>query len=128
VQVTARTFADTVVARTSGRIDHASSAAFETALAPLMAQAGASHGSLVLDFSQVDYISSIGLRALMVAGKQMREHKAQLLVAALQGVVAEIFAISRFDRILTVTPTLDTALALCSPEALNQYRSAEAAP
>ena len=47
-----------------------------------------------------------------------------MLVAALQPVVAEIFAISRFYRILTVTETLDDALALCSPAALALYRSA----
>jgi anti-anti-sigma regulatory factor len=60
----------------------------------------------------------------MIAAKKMRERKAPLLVTALQSVVAEIFAISRFDRILTVTATLDEAMALCSPAALAQYRSA----
>ena len=78
---------------------------------PLVNEAAARHGALVLDFSAVEYISSVGLRVLMVAAKQMREHQAQLLVASLQSVVAEIIAISRFDRILTVTATVDDALA-----------------
>ena len=121
-----RHFADTIVASPLGRIDHQSAAPFEAALAPLLVQAGASHGALVLDFSGVEYISSVGLRVLMIAAKQMHENKAQLLVAALQPVVAEIFAISRFYRILTVTDSLDDALALCSPAALAQYRGAGA--
>ena len=119
-----RYFADTIVASPLGRIDHQSAAPFEAALAPLLVQADVSHSALVLDFSGVEYISSVGLRVLMIAAKQMRESKAQLLVAALQPVVAEIFAISRFYRILTVTETLADALALCSPAALAQYRTA----
>ena len=128
MQVASQQFADATVARATGRIDHLSAAAFEAALTPLIADLGARNGTLVLDFSGVDYISSVGLRALMIAAKQMREHKAQLIVTALQSVVAEIFAISRFDRILTVTPTLDDALALCSPPALAQYRGTGSRP
>jgi anti-anti-sigma factor len=124
LQIATRHVADTVIAMPVGRIDHQSAAQFEAALAPLVAAAAAGQGALVLDLSAIDYISSVGLRVLMIAAKQMRERQARLLVAALQSVVAEIFAISRFDRILTVTATLDDALALSSPAALAQYRSA----
>ena len=128
MHIATRHYADAIVAALAGRVDHQSAAQFEAAVMPLLAEAGARQGQLVLDFSGVEYISSVGLRVLMIAAKQMREHKAQLLVAALQTVVAEIFAISRFDRILTVTPTLADALALCSPAALAQYRGAGSAP
>ena len=124
MQIATRHVADIVIAMPVGRIDHQSAAQFEAALAPLVAAAVAGRSALVLDFSGVDYISSVGLRVLMIAAKQMREHQARLLVAALQSVVAEIFAISRFDRILTVAATLDDALALCTPAALAQYRGA----
>ena len=128
MEIAARQFADTLIAAPAGRIDHQSATQFEAALMPLVADSAAHHGSLVLDFSAIDYISSVGLRVLMVAGKQMREQQARLVVAALQGVVAEIFAISRFDRVLTVTKTLDDALALCSPAALAEHRRTGAAP
>jgi anti-anti-sigma factor len=128
VQIDTRQVADTVIATPVGRIDHRTAAQFEAALAPAVAAASAARGALVLDFSGVDYISSVGLRVLMIAAKQMREHQARLVVAALQSVVAEIFAISRFDRILTVAATLDEAMALSSPEAAAQYRSAGSGP
>jgi anti-sigma B factor antagonist/stage II sporulation protein AA (anti-sigma F factor antagonist) len=128
LHIATRHYADAIVAALAGRVDQQSAAQFEAAVMPLLAEAGARQGQLVLDFSGVEYISSVGLRVLMIAAKQMREHKAQLLVAALQTVVAEIFAISRFDRILTVTPTLADALALCSPAALAQYRGAGSTP
>jgi anti-anti-sigma factor len=124
LQIATRHVADAAVAAPAGRIDHRSAAGFETALTPLVAGAAAAKSALVLDFSAVEYISSVGLRVLMIAAKKMREHEAPLLVAAPQSVVAEIFAISRFDRILTVTATLNDAMALCSPAALAQYRSA----
>lgn len=123
MQITTTSFAEVVVVRPVGRIDHTNSATLESALHPLIEQAGANHGSVVLDLSDVEYISSVGLRVLMVAAKQMREQTAQLLVTTLQPVVAEIFAISRFNRILTVTATLSDALALCSPAAREQHRA-----
>jgi anti-anti-sigma factor len=128
LQIPTRLVADTVIAKPTGRIDHQSAKEFEAALTPLVAETCTRHGSLVLDFSAVEYISSVGLRVLMVVAKQMRECDAQLRVAALHGIVAEIFAISRFDRILTVTATLDDALALGSATALAQYRSTGSTP
>lgn len=122
MQISTRRLADVVIAAPAGRIDHQSAARLEAALAPLVAETAERHGALVLDFSAVEYISSVGLRVLMVAAKQMREHQSALVVAALQDVVKEIFAISRFDRVLTVTATLDDALARCSPAALAQLR------
>ena len=124
LQIATRQVADAVIAMPVGRIDHRTAGEFEAALTPLVAAAAAAKGALVLDFSRIEYISSVGLRVLMIAAKKMREREAPLLVTALQSVVAEIFAISRFDRILTVTATLDDAMARCSSAALAQYRSA----
>ncbi len=110
MQIATRWIARTLVAAPVGRIDHLSAADFEAALMPLLKQAG-DDGALVLDFAGIDYISSVGLRVLMVAAKQMREERAAFVVTGLSSVVDEIFRISRFDRLLVVTPTLDAALA-----------------
>jgi len=90
-----------------------------------MAPPGEGQCAVVLDFSGVEYISSVGLRVLMVTAKQMRGQAATFAVAALQPVVAEIFAISRFDRVLVVHPDLRSALAQCSPAALLAWQAAE---
>jgi anti-anti-sigma factor len=116
-----------VLASPQGRIDHASVSAFEQALAPLLAQAGSGGGTLVLDLSKLEYISSVGLRAFMVAERELRERKARLIVAELSGVVKEIFAISRFDRVLSVAASVDDALAQCSPAARAAYAAARSA-
>jgi anti-sigma B factor antagonist/stage II sporulation protein AA (anti-sigma F factor antagonist) len=105
-----------------GRIDHSNVQDFDTALHPAL-DAVAAGGALVLDLSALEYVSSVGLRAFLVAERQLRDRKAQFIVAGLQSVVREIFAISRFDRILTVAASLDEALALCSIEARAAYRA-----
>jgi anti-sigma B factor antagonist/stage II sporulation protein AA (anti-sigma F factor antagonist) len=124
VQIAAHQYADTTVVAPVGRIDHASAAELEAALTPLLDDAARRRGALVLDFSGVDYISSVGLRVLMLAARQMRTAQARIGVAALQSVVAEIFTISRFDKVLPVRATLEQALAEASDAALAAYRAA----
>jgi anti-anti-sigma factor len=124
LQLDTRQYADTLVAAPAGRIDHRTAAELESALTPLLERAGAGHAALVLDLSAVEYISSVGLRVLMIAARQMRERQAKLSVAALQSVVAEIFTISRFDKLLVVCATLEDALAHSSDAALAAYRAA----
>jgi len=124
VQITTQPFADTIVVSPVGRIDHRSAAELEAALLPLVGQAAERKSALVLDFAGVDYISSVGLRVLMIAARQMRAAQARLSVAALRSVVAEIFGISRFDKVLTVCATLEDALAQSSDAALAAWRAA----
>lgn len=123
MHITTQQFADTTVVAPAGRIDHSSAAELEATLLPLVSQVAERKGALVLDFTGVDYISSVGLRVLMIAAKQMRGAQARLSVAALSGVVAEIFTISRFDKVLTVHAKIEDALAQASDAALTAYRA-----
>ena len=90
----------------SGRIDMTTADAFRERLFAMLAGGL----PLVIDFTGVDYISSAGLRALMLASKQARTKATKLMVAALQPVVLEIFQISRFDKLLPCYATVDAAL------------------
>ena len=119
MDVTRRTFGNVVVVAPVGRADLAGSTALEGALAPLWAQQEVK--ALVLDFAGVPYISSVGLRVLMIAAKQMRARQARIAVVALQPVVAEIFAISRFDKVLEVFPAVRDALGAIAPNALAAF-------
>jgi len=121
MQFSSRQFANVAVAEVAGRIDHAGAAAFEQSLSPLLARSGTGKGSVVLDFSGVEYISSVGLRVLMIAAKEMKGHGARIILAAPQPVVAEILAISRFDRVLEMAPTVRRALEWLSASALAAY-------
>lgn len=117
MEIKSRVYGDVLVVALSGRIDHAAASEFERALLPLLEPAGSARAGVVLDLSQVDYISSVGLRVLMIAGKTMRARRARIAVAALQTIVAEIFAISRFDGVVEIHPSVDAALAAMSQAA-----------
>jgi anti-sigma B factor antagonist/stage II sporulation protein AA (anti-sigma F factor antagonist) len=119
VQFQSRHYGSVAVATPAGRLDHSAAAAFEQALLPLASETQTS--GLVLDFGAVDYISSVGLRVLMLAAKAARARKAPIAAVALQPIVAEVFAISRFDSVFKIFPNVRDALAALSPEALAAY-------
>lgn len=121
MDVSTRRFHDVVVARPAGRVDHASADALHDALAPITAAAG--DGALVLDFAHVDYISSVGLRVLMMASRQLRAGDRRIAIAALQPMVREIFEIARFQHVVEVFPTLPEALAALSPAAFAAFEA-----
>ena len=125
VENSSRQFADVTVAAPVGRVDHHNAATLEAALAPLIQSACSSKGVLVLDFAGIDYISSAGLRILMVAAKELRAAGAKIAVANLKPVVAEIFAISRFDRVLGVFPSVRAAIEQFSLAALSAFDAAQ---
>lgn len=127
MEVSSRRFGDVVVAAPAGRIDHANADALTYALAPTVNPAPTAGGALLLDFTGVDYISSVGLRVLMMTAKQMRAQQRGIGIAALQPVVREIFEISRFNLILDVFPTVRAGLEKMSAPALAAYDAAASA-
>jgi anti-anti-sigma factor len=124
VEFTARRLADVVVAVPAGAIDHSNALQLEQALAPLVTEAAAAGTPVVLDFAGVDYISSMGLRVLMAASKQMRARNAALAVAGLQPAVDEIFSIARFKFVLQIFPGVRDALVALSAPAVAAYDGA----
>jgi anti-anti-sigma factor len=124
VEFSSRRLADVVVAVPVGTIDHASAIQLERALAPIVSDAAAAKTPVVLDFSGVDYISSMGLRVLMAAAKEMRAANApsaMIAVAALQPEVDEIFGIARFRFVMKMFPSVRDALAAVSAPALAAF-------
>ena len=83
MELTCRTIGAVRVVAVAGRIDHSHAAAFQQALAPHLGECSAEGSAPVLDFSAVDYVSSIGLRALMLAAKQVRAQGGSVAMAAL---------------------------------------------
>ena len=103
--------ADVVVITVSGRVDHANAEQFRTLLWPLLASCAASRDRLVLELSGLEYISSAGLRVLMLASRDVKARDGTLVVCALQPIVREIFEISRFNIVFRVLPDRAAALA-----------------
>ena len=110
-------FGNALVLNVAGRLDQDNCENFRRDLAPQLESA--MHGALtiVLDLSELEYVSSAGLRCFMLAAKETRLREGRIIVAALQPMVAEIFQISRFDLLIPVFPTLRAALESVSADA-----------
>jgi anti-anti-sigma factor len=111
MQLIDRQIGNALVLAASGRIDHSSAEDFKTALQPYLERCKAGADVIVLDLSGVEYISSVGLRVLMLAAKQARSQGGAISVAALQPVVKEIFEISKFNLVIPCYPGVRDALA-----------------
>ena len=121
MQVTSRRYATAVVVQVSGRLDHDTCEAFRVRLIDYVDGAARDGGAIVLDLSGLEYISSAGLRCFMLASRHAKSRQGRIFVAALQPMVAEIFAISHFNLIFQVFPTVAEALANVSPEAVAEF-------
>lgn len=82
----------------SGRLDTITAPAFETQLRALLPETAA----LVLDFSALEYISSAGLRVLLVAQKEMNKKKGQLTLTHVNETVLDVLEVTGFTGILTI--------------------------
>ena len=98
-----------VLAAPEGRLDTAAAPAVEERLVALV---GAS--SVVLDLADVRFVSSAGLRVLLLAAKAAKAAGRGIAVCALQPGVREVFEISGFDRIIPAYATREQALAALS--------------
>lgn len=102
--------AGVLIATVSGRIDHANADAFNAALEPLLKNCVGGAKPLILDFTGVDYISSVGLRSLMLASRQAKSQQGAFAIAGMQATVQEVFTISRFNLIM---PCYTNVAAAC---------------
>jgi len=91
-----------------GRLDARSASGFEERLLGLIT---AGERSILLDFAQLDYISSTGLRTLLTASKRLNEADGRFVLCGLTANVRDVFRISGFDTILEIHPDAPTALA-----------------
>ena len=58
--------------------------------------------SLVLDFGQCDYVSSAGLRALLIGQKTANSKKGSMKLTQVQPSVKSVFDMSGFSNLLTI--------------------------
>ena len=99
---------DALVISLKGRLDAVTSPVFEKDLTDLMA---GGERFLVLDLEDLDYISSAGLRSILLVVKRLKEKQGKLLLASLKSVVREVFEISGFSTIIPIFESVDSALS-----------------
>ena len=97
-----------VMIRPTGRIDSANANEFESIVTTRLDEGCQ---KLVFDFGDLDFMSSAGLRVVLLAGKRMREAKGKLAFAGMRDNVHDVFAMSGFLKLFQAHKTVDEALA-----------------
>lgn len=64
----------------------------------------------IFDFTNLQYISSAGLRVILVAAKKLRASKGRMVCACLGEQVYDVFEMSGFTTILEMAATREEAL------------------
>jgi anti-anti-sigma factor len=99
---------EAVLIRVDGRVDESSWEAFGAGLTEAVGQAKQSSlAKVVIDLSELDYMSSRGLRVLTVAKRQADEIGVTIILASPNEVMREILTISRYDKLFAVTDRIE---------------------
>lgn len=86
---------DRLVISAAGKIDSANAGAFEHCIATAAGELEAAEG-LVFDLSQLNYISSAGLRVILATLRRCQNKPLRPVLAGMQPLVHEVFEISGF--------------------------------
>lgn len=91
-----------------GRLDSFTTSDLEQHLIRLLDQGTT---CLLVDFVHLDYISSAGLRVLLMVAKRIKAMNGTLALCTMRGNIREVFEMSGFDRIFTIYVSREEALA-----------------
>jgi anti-anti-sigma factor len=96
-----------VVVAPVGRVDSTTSDMLEQALVGVL---DAGERRLIVDFSGVDYISSAGLRVLLVVAKRFAGGRGTLVLCCLGDAVRQVFDLAGFLPLFATERSRDLAL------------------
>lgn len=119
MEITESQFGDAVVLTPVGRVDQATAPAFQSALLDVVGKRD--NAVVIVDFTDIPYISSVGLRALMIAAKEGKKTDVPIAVSGLSPQVNEVFEISRFNFVVKIFGSVETALTELSESAAAAY-------
>lgn len=102
-----RKTAKAVISEGLGRVDETSWEIFLSEINAAIVDAAASGLPLIIDLAGIEYMSSRGLRVLTLAKRSADAANVGLTLARPNERMAEILAISRYDRIFAVTTGLE---------------------
>jgi anti-anti-sigma factor len=83
----------------AGRLDGFTSATHEAELKALL---GGDASSVTIDLSQLDYVSSAGLRVLLMTAKLAKAKGGAVVLSSPTSVVLDVLKISGFDKIFEI--------------------------
>ena len=108
MNISSQSNGDAMVLRIEGaRVDAAVAIQFKGAVMEATKQAGS---RVILDMSQVDFLDSSGLGAVVASMKLLAPAK-KLELAGLTPIVAKVFRLTRMDQVFAIHASAEEALA-----------------
>jgi len=95
------------VFKLNGRLDSNTSQGFEEKIFGAITDGSK---QMVIDFKDIDYISSAGLRVILKATKALNREKGKIMLCSMQDYVKEVFEIAGFDAFLPIVKNREEAL------------------
>ncbi len=99
------------IAKPVGRLDSDALTSFESQLTGHVELEGS---ALVIDFSSLDYVSSAGLRSILVLAKKAEQNSCKFCLAELSPEIMEIFQITGFHNIVPIHDSVQDAIETVS--------------
>lgn len=97
-----------IVVSLSGRIDSVAAVEFEEKLIEVI---DTGVNVMIIDFLHVQFISSAGLRVLLLAAKKVKPYGGKLVLCEMSKDVREVFDISGFSSIFDIQDSVAHAIA-----------------
>lgn len=100
-----------VIARAAGRIDSSNSREFHSGLEAVLTD---DDPAVVLNFEDISYISSAGMRVILITAKSLQSKGVKLVLCSMNDSIREVFKISGFDKIIPIHDSQSEALTAVS--------------
>jgi anti-anti-sigma factor len=96
-----------VIVSVTGRIDTISAPDFQQEIEGILSQG---ETRIVVDLERLEYVSSAGLRSILIGAQKAKAAQGSLSCCALQGMVKKVFEISGFGAMLPIFDSIEAAL------------------
>ena len=99
--------ADAVILALSGKLDATTAKTFEDRILGVI---NGGTQRLVVDLSQLDYVSSSGLRVFILAAKRLQTVDGKIVLCSLKDHVRQVFDLAGFSSMLSICASRDEAM------------------
>jgi anti-anti-sigma factor len=121
MQIVEKRIGNALLLAVTGRLDHGTAQNFDAALEPYLKECVSGGAVIVLDLSGLEFLSSTGMRSLLIGQIKARTQKGSFAVAEARRGVKETFEIANFSKVIRCYDTVAAALAELSPTAAVSY-------
>lgn len=99
---------EVVIVRVKGRLDAASSPQLQAAIDSVV---DGGHFKILLNFQEVDYLSSAGMRLMLAVSKKLSSLEGKVVACSLHDDVMEVIKMAGFNQVIEFYPSESESLA-----------------